>query len=149
MSGRSFNRFGVESGVKKQPTTQLEVKTLLNQIQRFVGFVYHSVCLRGVGTSRRVEVRIHPHRGIRGKCSTCQQPCPGYDQLAERRWLFVPLWGIVVHFFYPPRRVTCPTHGVGVEHIPWRHVFNSTELRNNPMFAGIYRSQRNNLLTLC
>jgi transposase len=119
MSGRSFNRFGVESGVKKQPTTQLEVKTLLNQIQHFVGFVYHSICLRGASGSQRVEVRIQPHRGLRGKCSTCQQACPGYDKLAERRWLFVPLWGIVVHFFYRPRRVNCPAHGIGVEHIPW------------------------------
>src|SRR5665811_1081775 len=55
----------------------------------------------------------------RGKCSTCQQPCPGYDQLEERRWLFVPLWGVVTHYFYTPRRVECPEHGVGVEHIPW------------------------------
>jgi transposase len=119
MSGRSFNRFGVESGVKKQPTTQLEVKTLLNQIQRFVGFVYHSIGLRGAGPSLRVEVRIQPHRGIRGKCATCQAACPGYDQLPERRWLFVPLWGIGVHFFYRPRRVACPAHGIGVEHLPW------------------------------
>jgi transposase len=109
-----------ESGVNiKQPTTQLEVKTLLNRIQHFVGFVYHSIRLRGSGGSLRVEVKIQPHRGIRGKCSTCQQPCPGYDQLEERRWLFVPLWGVVTHYFYTPRRVECPEHGVGVEHIPW------------------------------
>ena len=103
----------------KQPTTQLEVKTLLNRIQRFVGFVYYSIRLRGSGGSLRIEVKIEPHQGIRGQCSTCWKPCPGYDQLEERRWLFVPLWGIVVHFFYPPRRVECSEHGVGVEHIPW------------------------------
>jgi transposase len=119
MRGWSFNRFGVESGVKKQPPTQLEVKTLLNPIQHFVGFVYHSICLRSASGSQRVEVRIQPHRGLRGKCATCQQACPGYDPLAERRWLFVPLWGIVGHFFYRPRRVDCPAHGSGVEHIPW------------------------------
>lgn len=119
MSGRSFDRSSVESGVNKEPTTQLEVKTLLNRIQPFVGFVYHSIRLRGAPGAPRVEVRIHPHRGLRGKCATCQAACPGYDQLPERRWLFVPLWGMVVHFFYRPRRVTCPTHGVGVEHIPW------------------------------
>ncbi|HEX9596513.1 MAG TPA: transposase, partial [Anaerolineales bacterium] len=47
------------------------------------------------------------------------EPCPGYDRLPERRWLFVPLWGIVCHFFYSPRRVECAEHGVAVEHIPW------------------------------
>lgn len=101
------------------PTTQLEVKVILNRIQRFAGFVYASIRLRGSGPSLRIEVKMEPHRGIRGKCATCLEACPGYDVLAERRWLFVPLWGIVVHFFYPPRRVECPAHGVRVEHIPW------------------------------
>jgi len=118
-SGWTFNRFKVESGVKKQPTTQLEVKTVLNLIQRFVGFIYTSIRLRGSGGSLRVEVKIEPHRGIRGKCSTCREPCPGYDHAEERRWQFVPMWGIVTYFFYAPRRVECPEHGVGVEHIPW------------------------------
>jgi transposase len=108
-----------ESGVKKEPTTQLEVKTILNRIQRLVGFVYSSIRLCGSGSSLRIEARIEPHRAIRGKCASCLKPCPGYDQLPERRWLFVPLWGIVVHFFYRPRRVECQEHGVGVEHIPW------------------------------
>ena len=103
----------------KQPTTQLDVKTLLNRIQRFVGFVYQSIRLRGSGGSQRIEVKIEPHQGIRAKCSTCLRACPGYDVLEERRWLFVSLWGIAVHFFYPPRRVECPEHGVIVEHLPW------------------------------
>ena len=115
------NRFTVESGVKnnERPTTQLEVKTLLNRIQHFAGFVYQSIQLRGSVSSLRIEVKMQPHRGIRGKCSTCLEPSPGYDTLEERRWLFVPLWGIIVHFFYSPRRVECLKHGVGVEHIPW------------------------------
>ena len=28
-------------------------------------------------------------------------------------------WGIPVEFFYAPRRVECPEHGVVVEHLPW------------------------------
>lgn len=31
----------------------------------------------------------------------------------------MPLWGIPVDFFYAPRRVNCPEHGVVVEHLPW------------------------------
>jgi len=102
-----------------RPATQLEVKTVLNRIQHFVGFVYQSIRMRGSGGSLRVEVKIEPHRTIRGKCATCLKASPGYDRLEERRWLFVPLWGIMVHFFYAPRRVECAEHGVGVEHIPW------------------------------
>lgn len=105
--------------MKKQPTTQLEVKTILNRIQRFVGFVYSSIRLLGSGGALRVEVKIEPHRGIQGKCSTCLKSCPGYDELPERSWRFVPLWGIVCQFFYRPRRVECAEHGVAVEHIPW------------------------------
>jgi transposase len=54
-----------------------------------------------------------------GRCSQCQKPAPRYDRLAERSWLFVPLWGIPTHFRYAPRRVECPEHGVVVEQIPW------------------------------
>lgn len=53
------------------------------------------------------------------KCSHCRQPAPGYDRLPARRWLFVPLWGIVTWFVYAARRVNCPQHGVVAEHVPW------------------------------
>ena len=66
-----------------------------------------------------IEIQIAPHRGIRGRCSLCRRPAPGYDRLPERRWLFVPLWGIPTWFVYAPRRVECPAHGVVVEHLPW------------------------------
>src|SRR5713226_9425467 len=99
---------------------QLEVKTILNRIQHFVGFVYQEVRLRcHRGQPHCIEIRLEPHRGIRAKCSECRQSAPGYDQLPERSWLFVPLWGIKTYFLYPPRRVECPAHGVVVEHIPW------------------------------
>ena len=66
-----------------------------------------------------IEISIEPHAGIRGRCSRCQRPAPGYDRLDQRRWLFVPLWNIPTYFCYAPRRVKCAEHGVVVEHIPW------------------------------
>jgi hypothetical protein len=60
-----------------------------------------------------------PHGGIPRRCSRCRRPAPGYDRLAQRRWLFAPLWGIPTWFCYAPRRVECAEHGVVVEHIPW------------------------------
>jgi transposase len=98
---------------------QLEVKTVLNRIQHFVGFVYQDVRLCSSKGQLRIEARIEPHRGMRARCSECRRPAPGYDRLPERWWLFVPLWGIVTGFLYAPRRVECPEHGVVVEHIPW------------------------------
>src|SRR2546421_5368610 len=98
---------------------QLEVKTILNRIQHFSGFVYQEVRLRCRWKRLRIEIRIEPHQSIRGKCSQCHRPAPGYDRLPERAWLFVPLWGIKTYFLYASRRVECPEHGVVVEHIPW------------------------------
>lgn len=121
MSGGShLTESGLESGLKKEPAaTRLEVKTILNRIQRFVGFVFREIALLGAGASERIEVKIDFHAGRKGRCSECRKACPGYDRLPERRWLFVPLWGIAVWFLYAPRRVECPEHGVGVEWIPW------------------------------
>jgi transposase len=98
----------------------LQVKTILNCVQHFAGFVYRDILLKG----RRqqpvtIEIRVEPHAAIRARCSRCLQPAPGYDRLPERRWLFVPLWGIPTFFCYAPRRVQCADHGVVVEHIPW------------------------------
>jgi len=110
----------VDQRTTRRPAIQLEVKTILNWIQHFVGFVYQEVRLcqrRGHGD--RIEITLEAHRGVRRRCSQCQQPAPGYDRLGERRWLFVPLWGIPTYFCYAPRRVQCAEHGVVVEHIPW------------------------------
>ena len=100
---------------------QLKVKTVLNDIQHFPGFVYEDIRLlrQRVGQPSRLEIVILPHAGLPGKCSRCLQPAPGYDQLPPRSWLFVPLWGLVTWFIYAARRVQCPEHGVVVEHVPW------------------------------
>jgi transposase len=84
-----------------------------------VGFVYWKIQLRGQGASLRIEIHVEAHAAMAPKCAECQQPAPGYDRLPERSWLFVPLWAIPTQFHYPPRRVNCSTHGIGVEHIPW------------------------------
>jgi transposase len=98
---------------------QLEVKTILNRIQHFVGFVYQDIRLCSPKGKLCIEITLEPHQAVSGKCSECQRPSPGYDRLPQRWWLFVPLWGIVTWFGYAPRRVECPQHGVVVEHIPW------------------------------
>jgi len=71
------------------------------------------------GQVESLEIRLAPHKGMRGRCSACRRPAPGYDRLSERKWLFVPLWGIPTWFRYAPRRVHCGEHGIIVEHLPW------------------------------
>jgi transposase len=84
-----------------------------------VGFVYQEVRMQERGPTVEIEITLQPHGGIRGRCSQCRRPAPGYDRLPERRWQFVPLWGIATWFRYAPRRVQCPEHGVAVEYLPW------------------------------
>ena len=100
---------------------QLQVKTILNDIQPFPGFVYQDIRLSDPvpGQSRELHISLVEHAGRPAKCSRCQRPAPGYDRLPVRAWLFVPLWGLVTRFFYASRRVRCPEHGVVIEHVPW------------------------------
>lgn len=100
---------------------QLQVKTVLNAIQHFPGFVFQDIRLHRHrdGRPSHVEISLTPHEGVAAKCSRCLQPAPGYDQLEQRRWLFPPLWGLQAFFVYAARRVECATHGVVVEHVPW------------------------------
>ena len=43
----------------------------------------------------------------------------GYDHLAEREFMHVPLWGIQVIFLYCMERLQCFKCGVIVEEVPW------------------------------
>jgi len=97
----------------------MQLKTILNRVEPFKSFVYGKV--RWVeGTSRlTLEVEVDARKNGRPVCSGCNRPGPGYDRLPERRFEFVPLWGIAVYFVYAMRRVNCPTCGVTVERVPW------------------------------
>lgn len=96
----------------------MQVKTLLNHVEKHKGFVYDRVRLVGTQAPRLVA-DIRPRAGSKPRCSGCGKPGPGYDTLPVRHFQFVPLWGIRVIFAYAMRRVTCPTCGVKVETVPW------------------------------
>jgi len=97
----------------------MQLKTILNRVEPFKSFVYGKV--RWVeGTERpTMEVEVHARKNGWPICVGCGRPGPGYDHLPERRFEFVPLWGIAVYFVYAMRRVNCPTCGVTVERVPW------------------------------
>ena len=97
----------------------MQLKTILNRVEHFKSFVYGTA--RWVeGTGRpTLEVEVHARKNGRTICSGCGRPGPGYDRLPERRFEFVPLWGIAVYFVYAMRRVDCRSCGVTVEQVPW------------------------------
>ena len=98
---------------------QLNVKTILNRLQHFSGFVYRDIRFRENSPDLHIDVHLEAHASMYGKCAKCLKPAPCYDHLPERSWLFPLLWHIPTYFHYPPRRVACAEHGIGVEHIPW------------------------------
>src|SRR5574341_129158 len=96
----------------------MELITILNRCHRFRGFVYQHA--RFSPDHKSIEVAVRPRKGSVAICSRCHRPAPGYDQLPERRFEFIPLWGFFVFFLYAMRRVNCRRCGaVLVEDVPW------------------------------
>ena len=97
----------------------MQIKTILNRIQKHRGFVYGTVLLEEHVGGLALTVDIYPHARNRPQCAGCGQRGPQYDRLPPRRFEFVPLWGLRVFFSYLMRRVDCPRCGVTVEQVPW------------------------------
>ena len=96
------------------------VKTLLNSVEKHKGFVYEWIKLVRVGTHKQLHIKVRPGKRCKGLCADCRTPGPTYDTLDERRFQFVPLWGIVVFFLYAMRRISCAKcKAVTVEVVPW------------------------------
>ena len=95
----------------------MQLLTILNHCYRHPGFVYESDTFSD--DKKTIEVNVRPRAGSAAICSGCHQPAPGYDHLPERRFEFIPFWGILVFFLYCMRRVQCAGCGVVVEEVPW------------------------------
>ena len=97
----------------------MQLKTILNRVQKHKSFVYGAAHLREERGRVTLDMELRPRSNARPICSGCSRSRPAYDTLAPRRFEFVPLWGIAVSFVYAMRRVDCPRCGVVVESVPW------------------------------
>ena len=96
----------------------LQLITILNRCHRFRGFVYHQA--RFSSDHKSIEIAVRPRKGSKAVCSGCHEAGPGYDQLPERRFEFIPFWGFLVFLLYSMRRVDCRRcQAVRVEEVPW------------------------------
>lgn len=99
----------------------MQLKTLLNRLEKHKGFVYGRVTLQEGGCPRLI-VELRPDRRCKPLCSGCGKPAACYDKMKTTRYFqFPPLWGLLVFFAYVMRRVKCPKCGVKVEKVPWAH----------------------------
>jgi transposase len=97
----------------------MRLQTILNRVEKHKSFVYGSARLEEPADGPALVISLRPRRNSRPVCSGCGRPGRPYDRLAERRFEYVPLWGIVVFFAYRMRRVDCRRCGVTVELVPW------------------------------
>lgn len=97
----------------------MQLKTILNRVQKYQSFIYTEMELNEQGGQPELNITIRPRSNSRAVCSGCGRKCVGYDTLPERRFEFIPLWGILVYLVYAMRRVNCPACGIKVERVPW------------------------------
>ena len=97
----------------------MQVKTILNRIEKIKSFIYKKVEMLEEAGVCIILVHITARANGWPICSKCGQRCVGYDTLPQRRFSYVPLWGIPVYFLYSMRRVHCTYCGIVVETVPW------------------------------
>jgi transposase len=109
----------LRSNIPPERHTAVQLKTILNHVERHKSFVYQEARWADPETETAIEIPIQPRVGGRSICSKCGRRALVYDRLPARRFEFVPLWQIAVYFVYAMRRVDCPACGVKVEQVPW------------------------------
>lgn len=95
------------------------LKTILNRVHKLKSFVYGATTMVETEQGLEIEVEVAARKNSKAQCSSCGYRCAGYDHLPQRRYEFIPLWGMRVFLVYSPRRVNCPRCGIIVEQLPW------------------------------
>jgi transposase len=97
----------------------MRIQTILNRVEKFKSFVYGAACLEEQEAGPALLIAVRPRKNSQPYCSGCGRRGRVYDRLGERRFEFVPVWGIAVFLIYALRRVDCTRCGVTVEMVPW------------------------------
>jgi len=81
----------------------MQLKTILNHLDKHKSFVFERVGFAD-GDESQIEVTLRARTGSEPVCSGCLRKSRAYGRLAQRRFDFVPLWGIPLFFSYAMRR---------------------------------------------
>ena len=98
----------------------MELITILNRCHHFPGFVYHHA--RFGPDKKTIEIAVRPRKGSRQLFArAATKPAPGYDNLPQRRFEFIPFWGFLVFLLYfdAPRRLPPLQYRVRGGEVPW------------------------------
>jgi transposase len=97
----------------------MRIQTILNRVEKFKSFTYGQAQLVEHDGGPTLVIQMVARKNSRPHCSGCLKQGRPYDRLEERRFEFVPMWGILVFLAYRMRRVDCRRCGVTVELVPW------------------------------
>ena len=98
----------------------MQLKTILNRVQKFKSFVYEKVEWEKIAGRLCLIIQVMARANSHPICSKCERTGAGYDTLPLRRFEFIPIWNIAVFFAYAVRRVDCKRCGaVLAEKLPW------------------------------
>lgn len=114
----------------------MRLETILNQVEKYKSFVYERGHWEESDCGLTLVVPIRSRGNGRPVCSGCGAHGPTYDHQPERRFEYVPLWGIAVFLAYRLRRVNCASCGVTVERVPWCDGKHSQTTRYRWFLAG-------------
>jgi transposase len=117
--GAPLGHDGVTTLHQDRERPRIRIQTILNRLEKFKSFVYSDAHIEEQASGPALVIQVLPRKNGRPYCSGCLRRGRPYDHLKERRFEFVPLWGILVFLAYRMRRVDCPRCGVTVELVPW------------------------------
>jgi transposase len=96
----------------------MHIKTLLNYVTNYKGFVFQTAQLDRESNS--ILISVVPHANSKPICSRCGTPGSTYDHLGQRRFKLPPVWNIALILLYTMKRVNCrKCNKVVVEQVPW------------------------------
>ena len=72
----------------------MRIQTILNRAEKFKSFIYGEARFEEHDDGPALVIQIKPRKNSRPFCSGCGRRGRPYDRLEERRFEFVPIWGI-------------------------------------------------------
>ena len=69
----------------------MQLKTILNHVQKHKSFVYTKIKWMDAGEIPELEVEVKARANSQPICSLCGYKAAGYDRLPSRRFEFIPM----------------------------------------------------------
>jgi transposase len=92
----------------------MRIQTILNRAEKFKSFIYGEARFEEHDDGPAPVIQIKPRKNSRPFCSGCGRRGRPYDRLEERRFEFVPIWGIFKGVFKAFRSGTAAHNAVGL-----------------------------------